>query len=317
MNAKRPSLLVAVINYEGWMDTLECLSSLDQSRFGDFVAVVVDNASHDDSVERIQDKFDSVEILRSRTNRGYSGACNEAIRKARELGAAHCLVLNNDTVLDPEAMTFLVTTATAHRQAAAVGPVIMDYYSRDRILSEGGHINMRRGWSEHPGRGEHGRTAPETPLDICGYLDGSALMFVLDKIDTVGMMDERFFMYFEDSDWCYRARRLGYTLLVEPRARVWHKVGRSTRAHSVSINYWFHRNRVLFEKDYASKTDWILFWGGMPWHTFVGPQVTTSRHPVPGELERAALAPSARSVVCGLLDGLLGTNSYAKDYVIR
>ena len=154
------------------------------------------------------------------------------------------------------------------------------------------------------------------PIDVVDYIDGCALMFNLRKLDSIGTMNERLFMYFEDTDWCYRAKRLGFSLIVEPKARVWHKVGRSVNRENVKITYWFHRNRVAFEKIHASSYEWICFWAGFAWNTLVVPQLRRNKNTSRGQRKVRALLPVAKSLGRGLLDGLYGASIYEEEYKV-
>src|SRR2546428_6222062 len=309
MVSRQPRLCVAVINYNGSRDTLECLRSLGRSTYTEFETLVVDNASKDDSVKRIQAECPEVEVVRLERNAGYAGGCNEALRRALSLDAAQCLVLNNDTIVDSHAMGLLIELLRDRPEVAAVGPKVLDYYHRRHILSMGGSINMKTGWSEHTGKGEEDRGAPNLPYEVHGFLDGSAMMLSLDVVESTGMMDESLFLYFEDSDWCYRARKNGYSLMIEPRAVVWHKLGGAAGPTDPRVQYISNRNRVIFEKRYASRTEWLEVWVRVPW--------SKSQQVAPNWTARASGKRDYRSiphVVKGLTDGLLGGSHFSGEY---
>src|SRR5436309_8904348 len=122
MVTERRSVYVAIVNYNGWSDTVECLSSLAKSTFNDFTTIVVDNASKDGSAQRIREEFPDVEVLELDRNVGYAGGCNRVIQRALDFGASYCLVLNNDIIVDPNAIGFLVESNGARASVAAMGP---------------------------------------------------------------------------------------------------------------------------------------------------------------------------------------------------
>ena len=216
--AEEELLYVAIINYNGLQDTLQCLRSVAGSSYRPFHTLVVDNASRDNSAKEIQRLFPEVEVVELSRNTGYTGGCNVAIEAALSHGAACCLVLNNDTEIHKDALGYLASTALNHDDVAAVGPRIMDLANRRIIRSLGGDIDMTTGRSTHEGWGKLEVGDSNSVRGIRGFLDGSAIMFVLKHIRSIGLFDERYFMYHDETDWCYRARALGYRLRLDSRA---------------------------------------------------------------------------------------------------
>lgn len=312
-SARTPSILVAVVNYNGTGDTIECIESIRHSTSKDFLAIVIDNASTDGSASVLHDLMPDLNIVRMRQNLGYASAVNCAVRIATELGARYCLVLNNDLVIESRAIEVLARSAARLDRVAAVGPMILDYYDRNRILALDEVIDLTTGWPLHSSLGDEDDGQLKELIPVKGYLDGSAIMFDLSHFNEVGALDESFFLYYEESDWCYRARIRHYKLLVIPMARVWHKVGRSTRLIGGKLGYLVHRNRVIFEKRYATEVQWLAFWTKLPWHTFIAPKLrkgpTRLSDPLPiGLVERG------EAILKGLVDGLFGGDVFAESY---
>jgi GT2 family glycosyltransferase len=185
----------------------------------------------------------------------------------------------------------------------------MDYTNRDVILSLGGEVDLRTGWGRHHGWGENGNETSTDLRDIKGFLDGSAMMFVLRNLQSIGLFNERYFLYHEESEWCYRARRAGFRLLLDGRAIVWHKGRGTVKVTDPRVQYLTQRNRVFFLKEFASKAQWLGFWIRLPL------EASPKSRPGSGKPQpMGARFPNARHVVRGVIDGLFGGDRFRDQY---
>ncbi len=217
------TIYVIILNWNRPKDTVTCLNSLHSAGILSTNIVVVDNASIDDSVEIIQDKFPNITVIQAECNLGFAGGINLGTRQALSDGADYVLWLNNDTIVDSEMFNQLFRHTTP--DVGALAPAIFYADQPEQIWSIGGGIN----WWLLEATGNHGRNQiiPKEPIER-DFLSGCALLVRRDVIEKVGFLDERFFMYYEDLDFCLRVRQAGYRLLLVPRARLWHKVSRSS-----------------------------------------------------------------------------------------
>lgn len=212
---------IVLLNWNGAHDTIECLGSVGRLAYPCFEAIVVDNASSDDSVVRIRDSYPKVRIIRSRANLGFAAGNNLAIREALAAGSDYVWLLNNDTRVAPNTLDELVQAAERDPQIGAVGSV--SYHASDPERVEvwgGGYVSL---WS--------GRTRiQETPhaRSELHYLSAVSVLLRSSTLHDVGLLDERFFMYWEDADLGFRIRRGGWRLSVASQAAIWHKGTRST-----------------------------------------------------------------------------------------
>jgi GT2 family glycosyltransferase len=172
--------------------------------------------------------------------------------------------LNNDTIVDGRALGYLKETADSGDLVAAVGPKIMDYMKRDLILSLGGEVDLRTGLGKHQRWGQTDDGTSNNVREVKGYLDGSAILFVLKNLEAIGLLDERYFMYYEEADWCHRARRAGFRLLLDGRAVIWHKGRASAKVTDPRVQYLTQRSKVLFLRRFASRLQWLEFWTRLP-----------------------------------------------------
>ncbi len=226
--ATLPAIAVIVLNWNGRAMTLDCLESLDQVRTARVLRIVVDNASTDGSVEEIRSRYGNrVSVLVNEENLGFSRGNNIGIRYALERGAQFVLLLNNDTVVAPDFLDHLVAPMAAEATVGITGPKIYYYTPRDRIWFAGGEIFLARGTARHIGIRErdHGQFDRRREVD---YVTGCALMARREVFDTIGALDASYRAYFEDADFCMRARRAGFRVEYVPEAKVWHRISAST-----------------------------------------------------------------------------------------
>jgi GT2 family glycosyltransferase len=176
-------------------------------------------------------------------NRGYAGNNNAGLTWALERGADWILVLNEDTVLAPDCVARLVEAGEADARAGMIGPTVFHFAEPTVLQSAGG--SLRGGWlPEHRGQNQPdaGQFAAVQAVD---WLSGCSLMVRRALVEQVGTLDERFFMYWEDVDWCRRAALAGWRLLHAPRARLWHKGVQRHYRPSPGVTYYSTRNRLL------------------------------------------------------------------------
>lgn len=236
---------IIVLNWNGRADTEECVRSCQKATYPRFRILIVDNGSSDGSEEFLRGRFGDVEFLQTGANLGFAGGNNRGIEYALARGAEYIWLLNNDTVVAPEALTELVRVFEANGRAGIVGSKIYYHDDPDRVWFAGGWINYRRGSTGHTGEGEKddGQFAEVREVD---YITGCSLMISREAIAAVGLMDERYFLLFEEVDWNERVKASGYKVLLAPGSRVWHRISRSLGEHSAMYYYYLYRNCLLF-----------------------------------------------------------------------
>jgi GT2 family glycosyltransferase len=252
-----PLVIVVVVTWNGKNDTLECLESLRAVLYSNFRILLVDNASSDGTVEAVRERFPDVQILRTDRNLRYAGGSNVGIRAAMEQNAKYILLLNNDTLVHPHLLTELVTAAEGDSRVGMVGGMIYYFDERDRIWFAGGKIDWWKGWIAHVGirQRDSGQFSSQHPTE---YITGCCLLVKREVVERIGLLDESYFMYGEDTDWCMRAQRAGYRLLIQPRAKLWHKVSVSSGGHLSWFKNWNKLKSTLrLMRKYARPYHWI------------------------------------------------------------
>lgn len=290
--AERPAPLVAIItlNWNRKDDTLDFLASCAELRYPRLHTIVVDNASRDGSPQAIAAACPQVEQIVNADNLGFSGGMNVGLRRALELGADYVFLANNDTTLAPDALDWLV--AAAEREGAGlVAPAIYYASAPHKIWWLGGRLRpllleVRR-YERVPARHDPRPFAVDF-ITGCGMLASRA------TLERVGLLDERFFMYYEDSDYCLRALRAGVRALVEPRAAMYHKVAQSSGgSDSPNERYHMARSSVQYFRKHARPWQWPLIW---PYRAG-----SALRHVL--RLARRRRLDAARAYLRGLRDG--------------
>jgi len=256
---KAPLLITVILNTNRRDDTLECLASLAQSDYSNHETLVLDNHSTDGSVEAIQAAFPQVDIIHLEENKGYAGNNNVGIQIAVERGAAWIFVLNEDTVLAPDCLSKMVEVGEHDPEIGVIGPLVYHHDEADFIQTAGGVLG--RYWeSTHVAQNELDQGQYATP-HIVDWISGCGILVRRAVIEQVGMLDERYFYYWEETEWCLRAGLHGWKIINVPQAKMWHKgVQRNYHPHP-SVTYYATRNRLLtIAKHQAPYRIWIYTW---------------------------------------------------------
>ncbi len=250
MSAERAVLAVVVVNWNGRHLLDACLSSvLDQTPAPDRL-IVVDNGSADGSLAYLRQRWPKVVALDAGANLGFSGGNNLGIRDALAAGADYVLLLNNDAQLLPGALGELVDALQAAGPAVwAAAPKILYRSEPGTIWSAGGRFDWWRGLSIDRGWNEHDRGQYDRP-ELMEFANACCLLVRARIFRELGLLDDAYFMYFEDSELSARAARTGARVTYRPGARALHDVQASTGgteggSSPVALYYWT-RNRRRF-----------------------------------------------------------------------
>ncbi|MBO0702496.1 MAG: glycosyltransferase family 2 protein [Candidatus Dormibacteraeota bacterium] len=237
----RPTASVVIVNYNGLAHLDPCLEALRaQEVIGGLDVTVVDNHSGDGSVEHLRRYHRWARLITCNRNLGFAAANNLAVRGAR---GEHVVVLNNDTRVRPGWLAALVDSAEHHPGAGAVTSKLV-FADRPEVIQNAGGILLTDGSGGDRGSGDPDEGQFDAPEEVFGFC-GAAALLSRDAIEDVGLFDESFFMYYEDTDLSWRLRLRGWNILYDPRAVVEH--GHSSTSAEWSDFFLFHvdRNRLL------------------------------------------------------------------------
>ena len=252
-----PKVVTIVLNWNGKEDTLECLHSLQRSSYSNFTTIVVDNGSTDESVPAIKNAFPDLVVIKNRDNLGFTGGNNIGIRHALVNGADYVWLLNNDTIIEPDTLANLVAKAETSPDIALLSPVIHWYDDPDSIQCYLSYVDWKTyniiGFS----REEHERYADRS-RDYS--LWGTALLIKRYVLEKLGGLDDRFFAYMEDAEYCMRASREGFGIAVDPTSRIYHKNSRATGSNTAPLQCFLRiRNQYFLWWTYLRGWDRISF----------------------------------------------------------
>jgi GT2 family glycosyltransferase len=234
-----PLVLVVVLNWNQPDDTIACVDSVRRSLYSNFRVLVVDNASRDDSVARIAEAFPDITVLNNERNLGYAGGNNVGICHALQEGAGYVLLLNDDARVEPDTLSHLISVAT-DPSVAAVGCKVRVLEDPRRLWAAGQGFSRAAEWPIDDGRFD-------VPSEI-DFAVGCCILLRADVLREIGLLDVGFFAYYEELEWCFRARDAGYRILYVPEAIAYHRT-----AHSQSA-----RRSPLYH--YLNTRNWLYFW---------------------------------------------------------
>ncbi|SFG73285.1 hypothetical protein SAMN04488063_2820 [Halopelagius inordinatus] len=234
-----PLVGIVVLTWENYEDTAECLESIRSVAYPNFETIVVDNGSADGSRERLVEEFDWCTFVLNDENRGFAGGNNPGIACALSRGVDYVLLLNNDTVVEPDFLTPLVETAEKNEDVVGVGGV--EYRAgSDEILRAGGKFYPYLGGRVTPVR----EVEAETPYET-NYVPSSLLLLDGEFVETNDVLHEGYFLGMDDVDVAVQARKQGKRMFVDPRSTIHHKEG-MTGDRSPFMTYHWMRNRLQF-----------------------------------------------------------------------
>ncbi len=241
-------IAVILVNYNGIRYNMACVESLLRQQADCLLKIiVVDNASRDGSMQAIEERYggdDRIETVLLDDNYGFSHANNVGIRRAVKWEADHVLLLNNDTEAEADMIAQLMACAERHRDSVIVPKI---YYSdrRNVLWSAGGAVSPFVRKVRHIGLDQEDRGQFDQEQQV-GFGTGCCLMIPRAVIERTGGLDERFFLYYEDTEYSFRLREMGIALYYCPAARLYHKVGASSKgADSPLCAYYIARNWLL------------------------------------------------------------------------
>jgi GT2 family glycosyltransferase len=250
-----PLVSIITVNYDHPDVTCQLLTSLQRITYPATEIIVVDNASPIEDPSVITREFPEVTLIRSERNRGFAGGNNLGIRQAR---GKYILLLNNDTEVDPGFLEPLVSKLESDSSIGAVSPQIRFFRQPDTFQYAGSApINPYTGRSRGIGyrekdRGQYDRDS------ITAFVHGAAMLVPVRVIQTVGLMAECFFLYYEELDWGKRIRNAGFQLWFVHNSVIYHKESVSTGRMSPLKTYYLNRGRLLYLRRNVSGFTFII-----------------------------------------------------------
>lgn len=240
---QEPNVYVVVLNWNGWRDTIQCLNALAAVDYPNLHIVVVDNGSTDGSVEQIRRAHPQTIVLETGKNLGFAGGNNPGIQYALRQNADFVWLLNNDTEPEPGALQPMVRKAHSDPQIGSVGSVLLDPDRSSVLAWGGGRVNRWLGHVRHA----------NSPRDDSwfDYMSAASMLVPSRAFEQVGMLDERYFLYWEDTEFGFRLRKNGWRLVVAAESRVIHRENSSTAGKQAVRTRYSTESAMRFLTDYS------------------------------------------------------------------
>lgn len=238
-----PRVSIIILNYNGLSDTIECLESLRKCTYPNFEIILIDNGSPDTAqatkLSRIRMK--NLRVFANKKNLGFAGGNNYGIRRVlREGRSKYIYFLNNDTVVEPDFLTYAMEKAESSPKIGIVGSLSLQYFNRD-LIENAGHDFLNCGDYVPRGRNKP-RGDFQKACEVMGVCSAGAL-YKVETLRQCGGYDETFFLNYEDADLCMRCILYGWRCIYEPKSVIYHKLSISvTKFRDYPLNVRGHYN---------------------------------------------------------------------------
>ncbi|ADD08062.1 glycosyltransferase family 2 protein [Candidatus Aciduliprofundum boonei] len=299
---RKPKVSIIILNWNGWRDTIECLESVYQLDYPNYDVVVVDNASTDDSIQKIKkyakgglpvkSKFFNYNptikpisvfeidengfnyfnlkeyerinpnkrmiVIKNHQNYGYAGGNNIGIEFALHyLNPEYIYILNNDVVVEKNNLKELVKVFSIDTKIGFVSPIQLYYDKPEIVNNTGAEIIFSKAKSTHLNNGINISKVHISTKEIPS-LSGAAMLVKKEVFKKVGVLNDFFFLYWEETEFIFRAKKFGYKAYMCGRTKIWHKVSVSTKKINLTVLYFDNRNRIIVSKQYAKNKELFL-----------------------------------------------------------
>lgn len=261
-----PRVITVVLNYNQYSLTREMLADFQKKGWGGSRVIVVDNNSTDDSAEKLRNEFSDVEVLETGRNLGCAGGRNFGVRSAMAHGAEFVFFVDNDAYVAEDCIAILVTHLERDPAIGILGARVMRHPEIDSIGSLGTMVDWDR--CHYKSIREEPTGATHDGLIETAWVPGTAWMVRTSIFEEVGFIDERYFIYFEDTDYSFRIRKKGLRVAVATDAVIWHRECSNMGAGSPHSAYYYTRNRLLFFTAYSPRplfSGWFLASRALLW----------------------------------------------------
>lgn len=274
-------VLTVVLSFNSKKYIGECLDSLSKTKTD---ILVVDGGSSDGSAEFIKG-YPLLKLIETNKNLGYAGGNNVGLKYALENKYDFVWIVNPDIVVDPKALDEALKVMTKDDKTAVVASKVYfasgyefhkNRYGKKElgkvIWYAGGENDWKNVFAIHYGMNEVDKGQDDKEKEV-GFATGSSMLIRCDALKITGIIDEKYFLYYEENDLCQRFRKAGWKLMYAPKSIVWHKVGQAAGIGSALADYYIARNRLLFGMRWAPfktklsliKESFKLLFFGRPW----------------------------------------------------
>lgn len=246
MNNKNPNVYIIILNWNKWEDTIDCIRSVYAMNYKKHEILVIDNASENDSIIRLRSRFPALRIIENTENKGFASGNNQGINIALSEGADYIWLLNNDTEVDSLCLENLLEVAESDINIGLLSPLIKYFEDKAAVQFAGSYIDMKSLSIYYPSNKYLNHECYQTGNNICVW--GTALLIRSEFASKHGGLDDKYFAYYEDTEYSIRSLKTGYINKVVNNSVVYHKHQQSSK--SIYYSYFMSRNSLLLLRSY-------------------------------------------------------------------
>lgn len=290
MSCQEKHIVFTIVNWNNYEDTEECISSILNIDYPNYDIVLIDNGSTDRSGARLDLEFSEVETIFAEENLGFAGAHNLGIKWAVRKKAEYIMVLNNDVII-PETTCIgeLINFLENDSRCDIVSPRICHHPDIETVWFEKGMIDYRIGSPSH----KNEPTSEEYLFN--DYVPLAAVLIDVNVFSEVGLLPEKYFLYYEDVDFCHKTKEAGFGICTYKGIELWHKANSSSGESTAPIrSYYNMRNQWLWAQTLDGQINWPRFYVHMLLKTFYQTLRRLKRLEIPGLI----------ALFLGLIDGI-------------
>ena len=222
---KNSKIAIIIVNWKQYQLTKLCLYSLQKIKYDNYQIILIDNESNPKELKKIKNQFDKIITFPNQKNLGFTGANNVGIEYAIKNDFEYVMLINNDTEVEKNFINPLIEVLEKNQNFGAAQPLILNYYNRDKVWSAGGFLNKFFGYT-------YVIKSPEGIKKNIDWITGCCFFLRTDVIKKIGLLDEKFFAYYEDVDWSIRIKNAGYDLAFVKSSVVYHHGSKSSKNES-------------------------------------------------------------------------------------
>ena len=249
MPIMKKRIYAIILNYNNYEDTIACIDSFSSVSSVDYSLVVVDNGSKRGCLEKLErfinQREEAIALIKEDTNLGYAAGNNVGIKYAIEHGAEYIAIINNDVLVNDTSFAPCIEILESNDKCAFVGPAMLERNS-NRIQYTGGKVDIFRSIAGHLNQGR--KYSPSEYIIDCDYVGGACMVFRASIIDVLGALPECYFLFWEETEWCIRAKKIGMKCLCTMKGYIHHKGSASIKKEKGYADYYLQRNRIIFAK---------------------------------------------------------------------
>ncbi len=269
------SISVIIPTYNSWNTLKKCISSIQKQSIKAAEIIVVNNASSDETEKMVKKQYRKVELITLDRNTGVTGGRNAGIKKANKQ-SEYVLFLDHDMVADRNMIKELIKVGESNPEIGIVTPKIYYWGNKKRIWSAGTGINLWTGKIMFRGGNDNGQYEKAEEVEVAP----AAILVKKELMKKIKFFDNNYFATYEDTDFCFRAREMGFKTFYAPKAVAYHILSwdpKDDATRVLSRSYWIGRNRVIFMKRFGKSFPIFLFFLLMLTGYYLGISILNNR----------------------------------------